>query len=52
MSERSVDEAAVPLDVSTHTTPVDDVFSVPEVVVDSVRKPVFRFVEEAVMKDE
>ncbi len=51
-SERSVDDAAVPLDVSTQTRPDAFVFSVPTVVVDSVRNAVFRFVDDAVRNDE
>ncbi len=51
MSESSVDDAAVPSDVSTQTNPDDDVFSVPTVVVDRVRNAVFRFVVLAVAND-
>ncbi len=51
VSDSSVDDAAVPDDVSTHTTPDAFVFSVPTVVVDSVRNPVCRFVVEAVVND-
>ncbi len=50
-SASSVDEAAVPDDVSIHTRPDADVFSVPTVVVDSVSSPVVRFVVEAVVND-
>jgi hypothetical protein len=51
-SPKSVEEAAVPLEVSTQTTPDGDVLRVPAVVVESVRKPVWRLVEDAVMNEE
>src|SRR3989344_4610900 len=49
-SARRVEEAEVPLDVSTHTTPDEFVLRVPTVEVARVRKPVERLVEEAVEK--
>ncbi len=52
MSERSVEDAAVPEDVSIQTTPAAVDFSVPAVVVDRVRNAVFRFVDDAVINDE
>ena len=51
-SERRVEEAAVPNEVSIQTRPVDVVLSVPTVVVESVRKRVYRFVDEAFRNDE
>ena len=51
-SERSVDDAAVPLDVSMYTRPAAVVLRVPAVVVERVRKPVRRFVDDAVRNDE
>ncbi len=51
-SERRVEDAAVPLDVSTQTTPDEFVLSVPAVVVERVRKPVLRLVEEAFTNEE
>ena len=50
-SERRVEEAAVPDEVSTQTRPVDVVLSVPTVVVESVRKPVYRLVVLAVVNE-
>ena len=50
-SERRVDDADVPDDVSTHTSPLDVVLSVPTVEVESVIPPVIRFVVDAVSND-
>ena len=52
VSERRVDDAAVPNDVSTHTNPAPFVFNVPTVDVESVSRPVVRFVVLAVANDE
>jgi hypothetical protein len=51
VSERSVDDAAVPDDVSIYTRPVEVVLSVPAVVVESVKNPAVKFVVDAVVKD-
>jgi hypothetical protein len=51
-SVRSVEEAAVPSDVSIYTEPSAFVFRVPAVVVDTVIFPTTRLVVEAVINDE
>jgi hypothetical protein len=50
-SARSVDDAAVPLDVSIYTAPDAFVFKVPAVEVEMLRKPRVRFVVDAAVKD-
>ncbi len=51
-SASSVDDAAVPDDVSTQTKPADVVFNVPTVDVDNVKNPARRLVVDAFMNDE